>query len=93
MNSLSSLASSPPPLLASGSLPGVGSLAPTNGSTNNAVNGASPTSRQAGSWLDQGAQGPSEVLHVGPNSGPRAIDDIERDFVQALCQVDTDRPT
>jgi hypothetical protein len=50
--------------------------------------GGAATSRLAGSWLDEGAQGPSEVLHVGPNSQARAIDDIERDFVQALCQVD-----
>lgn len=47
--------------------------------------------RQPVSWLDQGAQGQSEALHVGPNSRPRAIEDIEHDFVQALCQVDADK--
>jgi hypothetical protein len=95
MNTLSSLASSNPALLSPSGLLGPGGLAPGNTATNTPINGptggASGSSRQAGSWLDQGAQGPSEVLHVGPHSGPRAIADIERDFVQALCQVDPDK--
>jgi hypothetical protein len=95
MNTLSSLASSPPPLLASGSMVAVGGLAPTavnpSGGVSGGVSGAAGPSRQASAWLHEGAQGPSEVLHVGPNSGPRPIDEIERDFVQALCQVDVDR--
>jgi hypothetical protein len=78
MNSLSSL---PPPLLAPGALAGTGTQAPA------------PTgpARQPGSWLDQGTQGQSEALHVGPNSRPRAIEDIEHDFVRALCLVDVDK--
>jgi hypothetical protein len=88
MNTLSTLASSHPSLLSPGGSLGAGGLAPNNTPVGGATGGAAGTSRQAGSWLDQGAQGPSEVLHVGPNSGPRAIEDIERDFVQALCQQD-----
>jgi hypothetical protein len=83
MNSLTSLVTPPPSLLTPSGLTGNAAAAPT------ALNpGGAATSRLAGSWLDEGAQGPSEVLHVGPNSQARAIDDIERDFVQALCQVD-----
>ncbi len=88
MNTLTSLAAVPPSLLPANGLLGPGGLAPTNTPVNGPTGGAS---RQAGSWLDEGAQGPSEVLHVGPNSGPRAIADIERDFVQALCQMDPDQ--
>jgi hypothetical protein len=80
MNTLSSL---PPALLAPAALPGSGTLAPTTAPTG-------PT-RQAGSWLDEGTQGQSEPLHVGPNSRPRAIEDIEHDFVQALCLTDPDK--
>ena len=43
-------------------------------------------SRQEAAWRgDDGSQSASQALHVGPHSRPRAIDDIERDFVQALC--------
>jgi hypothetical protein len=91
MNTLTSLASSPPSLLAPSGLLSPGGPASTNTPISGPTGGASGSSRQAGSWLDEGAQGPSEVLHVGPNSGPRAIADIERDFVQALCQVDPDK--
>jgi hypothetical protein len=43
-------------------------------------------SRQAGSaWLDQALKGPSEALHIGPNSQHRAIDEIEQEFKRALC--------
>jgi hypothetical protein len=87
MNSLTSLVTPPPSLLTPSGL--AGNLASNAAATPTALNtGGAATSRLAGSWLDEGAQGPSEVLHVGPNSQARAIDDIERDFVQALCQVD-----
>lgn len=82
MNALSSL---PPSLLAPGALPGSGTLAPTTAPTGPA--------RQAGSWLDEGTQGQSEPLHVGPNSRPRAIEDIEHDFLQALLVVDPEKRT
>ena len=81
MNSLSSL---PPPLLAPASLPGRSTLDAT------AALGAA---RQPASWLDAGQHHASEPLHVGPNSHPRAIDDIERDFMQALCAAGPDAPT
>jgi hypothetical protein len=83
MNSLTSLVTPPPSLLTPSGLANSAAATPTALNT-----GGAATSRLAGSWLDEGAQGPSEVLHVGPNSQARAIDDIERDFVQALCQVD-----
>ena len=64
-------------------------LTPTAAATGSS--GSIGLARQPVSWLDQGAQGQSEALHVGPNSRPRAIEDIEHDFVQALCQVDADK--
>ena len=80
MNTFSSL---PPMLLATGAIPDSGGLAPVAAATGSA--------KPAGSWLDQGSQGQSEPLHVGPNSRPRAIEDIERDFVQALCVSDAEK--
>ena len=78
MNSLSPLSSIGPSLLAA-----------TTGAVGAA--GAAAAARSASSWLDEGTQGPSEVLHVGPNSRPRALDDIARDFLQALCVVGPDK--
>lgn len=75
MNTLSSL---PSHLLAPSALPSSGAPA----------TGAAGAAQRPPSWLDEGSQGPSEPLHVSPNSRPRAIEDIEHDFVQALCQVD-----
>lgn len=78
MNTLSSL--SPPvlvPVLAPGTLPGGGQLAPATAPT--------LAAQQVGAWLDEIAQGRSEPLHVSPHSRARPIEDIECDFVQALC--------
>ena len=84
MNTLSSLPAAllTPTAAATGSAGPIGPIGP--------ICPISPI-RQPVSWLDQGAQGQSEALHVGPNSRPRAIEDIEHDFVQALCQVDADK--
>jgi hypothetical protein len=75
MNTLSSL---PPHLLAPSAL----------SSASVPATGGAGAAQRLPSWLDEGSQGLSEPLHVGPNSRARAIEDIERDFVQALCQVD-----
>jgi hypothetical protein len=40
----------------------------------------------AAAWLDAGADATSEALHVSPHDARRSIDDIERDFMAALCQ-------
>ena len=37
-------------------------------------------------WFDSVADSASVVLHVSPGARPQAIDDIERDFVNALCE-------
>ena len=101
MNTLSSL-----PPLSLASLGGLASLSPSGalsgvnagtGGLSAAAAGAGAAgpagaARQLAAWLDQGPHGQSEPLHVGPNSRPRAIDDIEHDFVRALCQPDPDKP-
>jgi hypothetical protein len=39
----------------------------------------------AAAWLDAGAAATSEALHVSPHDARRSLDNIERDFLAALC--------
>ena len=48
-----------------------------------ALRGTPPASSSAQDWFESAADG--ATLHAS-NAGARAIDDIERDFVNALCQ-------
>ncbi|RQP21279.1 hypothetical protein [Piscinibacter terrae] len=63
---------------------GVGSLAPSSQGVEAARAGQRSTD-SAAAWLDAGADATSEALHVSPHDARRSIDDIERDFIAALC--------
>lgn len=74
MNTLSSL---PPPVF--GSFGATTPAAPT-APADAALRGAAP----AFAGLDEVGAGPT--LHVSSESTPRPLDDIERDFLSALCE-------
>jgi hypothetical protein len=49
-----------------------------------ALRGTPPVAPAAQDWFERASDG--GLLHAGGAAGPRAIDDIERDFVDALCE-------
>lgn len=63
---------------------GVSSLTPSSQGVDAARAGQRSTD-SAAAWLDAGADATSEALHVSPHDARRSIDDIERDFIAALC--------